>query len=332
MIAKNKTHLKIFLIILIIFFSCPITKISAGQITVGAMPMGTVVSFGGIRWIKIDSENTFMAVENFSIPSAPIYMQDMTADYCNYMDNFDTLYLSDQRDNKKYAVRKFPDGNCWMIDNLAYGGSTTDGCAGKSTFDGGYTSSTAGYSVYGTWSGVAGASSENFYGDCRDPAVAPYCTKDAMCADPTYCSTHNCGYYYSWQAAIQNSLAYYGNSYQPAQPTTGLCPAGWQLPTGVGDNSALALHLAMGYTVDSNNYCTTGCIGFWQSPYLWNGILSGRAPYYTNTIGWWSAYWSSLEYSSVSSVWSCVRFDGLWPDGPSEGKFMGVSIRCLFSP
>ena len=35
--------------------------------------------------------------------------------------------LEDERDGKLYEVRKFADGKCWMVDNLAYGGDSAHG-------------------------------------------------------------------------------------------------------------------------------------------------------------------------------------------------------------
>jgi uncharacterized protein (TIGR02145 family) len=34
------------------------------------------------------------------------------------------IVLPDSRDNQKYRVKKMPDGNVWMVDNLKYGGSS----------------------------------------------------------------------------------------------------------------------------------------------------------------------------------------------------------------
>ncbi|MBQ6154569.1 hypothetical protein IJI99_01685, partial [bacterium] len=61
---------------------------------------------------------------------------------CNSLAALETACLLDPRDYQTYRVRKFADGSCWMIDNLAYGGDygVTDGCVannGWGNFSGG---------------------------------------------------------------------------------------------------------------------------------------------------------------------------------------------------
>ncbi len=49
-----------------------------------------------------------------------IYMQDMTSDICTQSAIHDEKQLIDSRDNQSYWVAKLKDGNCWMVQNLAY--------------------------------------------------------------------------------------------------------------------------------------------------------------------------------------------------------------------
>ena len=341
---KNGRVIFVFLcLFLLSFFLFPF-QIQA--IKVGEMPIGSVILLGGYKFLKITSHGLFVTINSYPGDTFQTFNSTQcnslttchVGDDCNT--NGSTITLTDARDGKSYRIRKFADGNCWMIDNLAYGGSTTDGCSGKSTFDGGYTSVGVGYSVYGVWTGSAGTSSESFYGSCEDPKGMT-CSGPTGC-DSTYCTTHNCGYYYSWQAATQNSLAYYGNTYQPVEPTQGICPAGWQLPTGTGDNSFQALHSAMGYTTngpyttaDNRQYwnCNTGCTGFWQSPGSWAGLLSGYALhngaiYNQSLYGHW---WSSSQYSSIYSYFLGFRSGWVSPQH-IYAKSYGFSVRCLSSP
>ena len=74
--------------------------------------------------------------------------------------------LTDERDGKLYEVRKFADGKCWMVDNLAFGGATAQGgsdvCQNRTSFDGeGYTTPTHrfGAGTYGDWSTKIGRAS-----------------------------------------------------------------------------------------------------------------------------------------------------------------------------
>ncbi len=52
----------------------------------------------------------------------PIMMQDFPVESCTAMQVGQVVTLVDARDGKKYRARRMPDGKCWMIDNLAYGG------------------------------------------------------------------------------------------------------------------------------------------------------------------------------------------------------------------
>ena len=358
-----------------------VNKISAGQITVGAMPIGTVVSFGGIRWIKIDSENTFMAVDGlpaYTPPSTKFYMvtgetnylavpvtsvdntcswspttylksptdcgtnitptangtttytvtvsdgntytytieainyvkprtlQGMTKTYCNSMSNLDTLTLTDSRDNKTYRVRKFADGHCWMIDNLAYGGTTeangtVDACATKVTFSG--NGQTTPYTAW--YSG-----SQQLYGDCRNAGSYP-------------------GYLYNWQAAMQQSLAYYNVNYTgPASNNgAGICPTGWLLPTGGSTGQFYALH-----TTYSSLSGTSA--NFWANATYWNGVYSG---FYNNAgtlydQASYAYYWSSTQYGASSGYSLGFNTGGTVYPQNNDSKNYGFSVRCVYSP
>ncbi len=67
--------------------------------------------------------------------NAPAYMQDLTESDCASLSTGTILNLQDRRDDTYYRVKKMPDGNCWMVDNLAldltseYGGKPSWGTA-----------------------------------------------------------------------------------------------------------------------------------------------------------------------------------------------------------
>ena len=158
--------------------------------------------------------------------------------------------LEDERDGKLYEVRKFADGKCWMVDNLAYGGATaqggSDACAQREEFisDGYYAPSNR-----------FGAGS---YGDCRDPA------KQGNSSYSNYCAGR-CGYLYNLAAALQLPSAIMGENivYPTGQAPTitsnsvrGLCPAGWHVPSGGESGSEsefIALDLANGGNGNPNS-------------------------------------------------------------------------------
>jgi hypothetical protein len=141
--------------------------------------------------------------------------------------------LTDTRDGKVYQVRKFPDGKCWMVENLRYGGSTAnagavvDYCLGRDS------SPTSTLPEANTnWFVAAGGTgtTDNLYGDCNDPAI-----KVDTCAGTT-----QCGYRYIYQAVMQNARAcnigYDNPTYCDKSPSMttgdkGICPTGWRVFT-----------------------------------------------------------------------------------------------------
>ncbi len=224
-----------------------------------------------------------------------------------------TLELLDERDNKTYTFRKFPDGKLWMVDNLAYGGASaqggTDACSNKTTFSGYSSSSPTNRFGSGT------------YGDCVDPSAS-----HNSCASWGSLSGQ-CGYLYNWQAAMQHSSAYYDENYTGSQNNvTGLCPAGFTLPT---QNDFITLDQAFGGTGETNQ-TTTSLISRYTNPAIYNGTFSGNSGANGNlhgqgTDGYW---WSSTEYSSSGARIMELNNSSV---GPPNGnfKYNGFAIRCL---
>ena len=50
----------------------------------------------------------------------PEYVQDVTPEMCDAMAVLEDKTLPDRRDNKQYTYRKYADGRCWMLSDLAY--------------------------------------------------------------------------------------------------------------------------------------------------------------------------------------------------------------------
>ena len=62
-----------------------------------------------------------------AVPSNGSNMQAMGAFNCKSMTAGQVVTLVDARDNKSYHIKKMPDEKCWMMDNLAYAGGTSNG-------------------------------------------------------------------------------------------------------------------------------------------------------------------------------------------------------------
>ena len=243
------------------------------------------------------------------------YMQDFTKDDCaGYKIPLGQDYvlvaqeMIDRRDGKVYEIRKFADGNCWMVNNLSYGGDTTsgsvDGCL-KTTFAG---------TTRDTSTSPSNRFGNGTFGDCRYPY-----------ANLNQVDDKRWGYFYDWVAATQDPLAYQGNTYQPSQPVQGICPEGWYLPTGGPTGQLQRLFV-------STNSAQTG---FWQVGDGWNGVLSGWAGYtgYLNSVNTYGFVWTATaaDYNSVY----LLRLSQTAVTADSDyyhHKAYGIPVRCLKMP
>jgi uncharacterized protein (TIGR02145 family) len=227
--------------------------------------------------------------------------------------------LTDSRDGKVYEIRKFADGKCWMVDNLRYGGNP-DGCAGVE------------FDPYGPRISISGQPWG--YGMCG----VSY-SENNSCFNNTIC-----GYMYNWQAVMQHASAYDGNDYQPTEPTTGICPVGWHVPSG-GDGEFSKLDLANGgngieYDVWSDDelsiyYNFFFPDGGWKSidtvPMTFFGASS-----YSCDHGYW---WSSTQCDPDHDQDRCAHFmcvnSGLSSFTHILGlqnltyKYAGFAVRCV---
>jgi uncharacterized protein (TIGR02145 family) len=232
-----------------------------------------------------------------------------------------------------------------MVENLRYGGTTSDGTTDYcGTTTGSYTKGDTDGTKNDAWYGKVGTNATStgtattLYGDCRDPAT----TDTAPCTS----GSTICGYLYNWQAAIQLPNCNYGNSScSPGSPSTtnylqGICPTGWHLPSGgttATTSEFIALDIAYGgdgYSYQSGASYT----GFWNPTSTtstgsngFNGLYSGYVVYngsFDNqgSHGWW---WSSSEYSSVSYAYG-LHVNASYVNPQSyNNKDDGGAVRCV---
>ncbi len=238
-----------------------------------------------------------------------------------------SIELIDERDDKTYTIRRLADGNCWMVDNLAYGGASAQGdvdaCAGKTTLN---TNSTTTYSdIFG----------ENTYGDCIDPAHGPMASgQTRQCGSGIL--TNQCGYLYNWQAVMQEPTANNGNNYTgPQENVTGLCPAGWTIPTGGPEGEPVILDKALGGT-GANNQNNSTLISRWHSPSNANVVYSGNYDI-TQSNGLGSQgiagyyHTSSIDNNKIYLYTISNDNNKFRPQLASEVENNAVSLRCLIS-
>ncbi len=215
-----------------------------------------------------------------------------------------SVELIDQRDDKQYTVRLMPDGNLWMVDNLAYGGDTlnggTDACAGKYDFDGNTT--TAPTDIFGPGT----------YGDCRGL--------------PDYSQ-----YLYNWQAVMQAASAAPETNYTGSQENvTGICPAGWVLPTGGVDGDFVNLSKILGSNSTGGYEHNREISTLFLSPDYFNLPLTGVETN-SDTLfepGTHAGLWSSTQDNN-SRTYRFTNHPTFYSPNYASGKANGFSVRCI---
>ena len=199
--------------------------------------------------------------------------------------------LYDERDGKTYTVRKLSDGQCWLAENLAYGGATTngdsDGCRKTTLTDTNITRSNR----FG----------QDTYGDCRLPF-----------SSISQADTAHYGYLYTWAAAMQSAQGAEGDNYQPTSIVTGLCPDGWHLPT-IDEYKLLGS--------DANFFSPSGAF---------SGSYAGYAVP-TDTLTYQGArgdYWTTTPESRDTAYYFLHTTTGLVHAEYSDRKNNARAIRC----
>ena len=266
-----------------------------------------------IMIIGAGAANNVPTLQNFGGADCAAWPTVTGDDYSNgYGKKSDGLYLSayylrDARDGKLYEVRKLSDGNCWMVDNLAYGGGTDGGsdyCVAKTTMRAASSVEETAATITNGLNAVTGT--PTLVGDCRNnPSNGDY------------------GYLYNWAAAIQKTNGYDGLNYAPPQPVTGLCPAGWTLPTGgiTGDFPTLA------NAVTSDEFFLPG--GSFKGIYAGmtdTGENIGNLIYQGTRQNYWSSTNSTTSDAYLLHVQSTVV---KVQESLAANKQAGRAIRCV---
>ncbi|MFO0862281.1 MAG: LPXTG cell wall anchor domain-containing protein [Candidatus Saccharibacteria bacterium] len=251
---------------------------------------------------------TYSATDNETpLPPTPTTMQEMTTSYCeNYMTIYNgsnqdaILTLTDTRaNNQTYEVAKLADGNCWMLNNLKLGSTTSTleltpadtNIASNFTLPQVVTTGTADYDnpgAYGPAPGDTGAGETNY------------------------------GYLYNWSAATAGE----SRTSMPAgsgNAPYSICPANWRLPTGGSGGEFAALYTALGSSPAQWNY-----------PGPFQGTFAGV---------WWEGFYGQGDYGDLwsasafpvdaSSAFGADFSAGSVVPGGGVDRDGGLSVRCL---
>lgn len=255
--------------------------------------------------------------------SAPVTMQDLTADYCqNSMVTYDgtnesaVVSLNDPRgDGQTYRVAKLADGNCWMLDNLKLGSTT-----GTTALTPADSNINANFSL--PQLATTGT------GDLDNPKTYGPVPGD------TGVGATNYGYLYNWSAATA------GESRTSHDETAGdapysICPANWRLPIGGEYNSGVGefadLDRAFGGT---GMYAASGepNIAKWQHDGPFKGTFAGLWSEGFAGQGGVGYLWSSSAYPGDADLALNAGFiAGEVSAGIEVGRDLGVGVRCLLN-
>ncbi len=252
---------------------------------------------------------------------------------CETMNEGDVTALTDTRDGSTYAVAKYADGKCWMMENLRLDLSDTDVTisaqnTNKPTSD------------FMTAANAHPASSDSFCAGnnagCVDRVL--YNTNNmnreltpSYSANNSSSSWYSYGAYYNYYTATAGNGGY-GLSTKGAQVNGDICPMGWRLPTGYAKSNDLGvLDVAYGGTGVKQETGSEGALASerWRA-YPLNQIYSGEQKESSsynrgNSAGMSSA--SNYTSTSVYNLW--VRAAGVSMTGNNTSKLRGQTVRCL---
>jgi uncharacterized protein (TIGR02145 family) len=287
-------------------------------------------------------------------------MQQMTTTYCNNMETYSTMTLTDTRNNQPYRVRKMPDGKCWMIDNLKLATPGTDltltpadssvstnfvipanPVQGPSTHSNGRCDSggtLADGSGYLTCNGTNTQSSTNSgfvaWSNPSDPNVS----NTESCVARNFiepASTTGCGYLYNWYTATAGTGTYSMGS--GANATSSVCPVGWRLSKSDG-SSGSGNDLAMLNAKMNNPNATSGSTSQtttyaqnWYHTGPFSGTLSGQYTTELHAQGFaMGGTWTSSAVASARTLYFAFDYSIVVVGSGGGGyKYYGYAVRCL---
>jgi uncharacterized protein (TIGR02145 family) len=190
------------------------------------------------------------------------------------------IVLNDTRDNQKYRVKKMPDGNVWMIDNLKLGSTTS-----TTTLTPTDTNITANYTLPQIDNSTAN----------HDPSGTTYCSSSGLVNTHNPGNTTACGYLYNWATAMAETSSDSGYS---------ISAKGWSLNPNTGTKSVYELsNKVLAVAADSAGnrnpvYSTTDYKNFGDGgtglPAPWLGVYAG----YANISGGGGQQGASARYLS----------------------------------
>ncbi len=230
------------------------------------------------------------------------------------------IALRDNRDNEVYTVAKLADGNCWMTENLRLDNNAT-------------TNATNTNNPISTFTALS-------------PSSSSWCSGTDACYNQSMLNTNNIANTVSPMTGTDANIYSYSNYYNWYSATAGngtyskssgtvsgdLCPAGWHLPYGGDETSAKGGNTSGGfYYLDRRMGAATGAAGSnnWRSfpnNFVYSGGWNGSSAGSRGNKGF---YWSSTALSIVNAHYLFFSSGNVYPGTGGNGKYNGVSVRCV---
>lgn len=285
----------------------------------------------GTKQLKL----VYRAVDNEPATAPLATMQSFTQSQCSALPVYDgsnpsaILTLTDNRgatpaDYQTYEVAKLVDGNCWMLENLKLGSTTS-----SITLTPQDTDITTNFILP-----QVAATGDSSYDDPGAYGPIPGDTGEGAT---------NYGYLYNWSAATA------GESRASHDETAGdapysICATGWRLPSRGADDqwnvanpnnefSVLSAKMA-GFTNNQDQAYIDNYHNYYQA-WQYDGPLKGAF------AGWWGSFdgqgdWGGLWSSSASPGWAdgalsaAFSADEVAPGGGND-RNDGFGVRCLLN-
>lgn len=252
---------------------------------------------------------------------------------CETMNVGDVTALTDTRDGNTYAVAKYEDEKCWMMENLRLDLSDADVTITAQNTNKPKTE-------FMTAANAHPASSDSFCAGnnagCVDRVLhnTNNINRDKPASSTTNDSNsswYSYGVYYNYYTATAGNGGF-SLTTRGAQVNGDICPMGWRLPTGhTKSNDLGTLDVAYGGTGVKQETDEDGALASerWRA-YPLNQIYSGEqkeASGYNrgNSAGMSSG--SNYSSTTVYNLW--VRAAGVSMTANSTSKLRGQTVRCL---
>ena len=252
---------------------------------------------------------------------------------CETMNVGDVTALTDTRDGNTYAVAKYADGKCWMMENLRLDLSDTDVTITAQNTNKPKTE-------FMTAANAHPASSDSFCAGnnagCVDRVL--HNTNNINRSKPASSTTNDSnsswysyGVYYNYYTATAGNGGFSLDT-KGAQVNGDICPVGWRLPTGYTKSNDLGtLDVAYGGTGVKQETDEEGALASerWRA-YPLNQIYSGEQKESSGYNRGKSAGMNSASNYTSTSVYNLwVRAAGVSMTGNNTSKLRGQTVRCL---